>query len=70
MSEQHEEWIEADRLEPAVIPPPTIWPITVALGTTGIAFGVLTHWLLSVAGLYLFLLGASGWIEDLKTDVQ
>lgn len=65
-----QEWTEAEKLEPFKIPPPTIWPITVALGTTGIAFGVVTHWLLSIAGLFLFLIGAAGWIEDLRLDVQ
>jgi hypothetical protein len=63
------EWIPGERLELLRIPPPTIWPATLALGTTGIAFGVVTHWILSVAGLFLFLLGAAGWIEDLRKDV-
>jgi hypothetical protein len=69
--EKHEEveWIEGEKLELIRIPPPTIWPATLALGTTGIAFGVVTHWILSLAGLFLFLLGAKGWIEDLRNDV-
>jgi hypothetical protein len=70
--EKHDEpeWVEGEKLELLRIPPPTIWPATVALGTTGIAFGVVTHWILSLAGLFLFLLGAKGWIEDLRNDVQ
>ena len=64
-----QEWIPGDQLELIRIPPPTIWPATVALGITGIAFGVVTHWILSMAGLFLFLLGAAGWIEDLRKDV-
>jgi hypothetical protein len=64
-----QEWIPGEQLELVRIPPPTIWPATVALGITGIAFGVVTHWILSMAGLFLFLLGAAGWIEDLKKDV-
>ncbi len=63
------EWIPGEQLELIKIPAPTIWPATLALGTTGIAFGVVTHWILSVAGLFLFLLGAKGWIEDLRNDV-
>lgn len=63
------EWIPGEQLELIRIPPPTIWPATLALGTTGIAFGVVTHWILSVAGLFLFLLGAAGWIEDMRKDV-
>ena len=64
-----QEWIPGEQLELIRIPPPTIWPATLALGVTGMAFGVVTHWILSVAGLFLFLLGAAGWIEDLKKDV-
>lgn len=63
------EWIDGEHLELLKIPPPTIWPITLALGVTGMAFGVVTQWMLSAAGLFLFLLGAAGWIEDLKKDV-
>ena len=63
------EWIPGEQLELIRIPPPTIWPATLALGTTGIAFGVVTHWILSLAGLFLFLLGAAGWIEDMRKDV-
>lgn len=64
-----QEWIPGEQLELIKIPPPTIWPATLALGTTGMAFGVVTHWILSLAGLFLFLLGAAGWIEDLRNDV-
>ncbi len=64
-----QEWVPGDQLQLLRIPPPTVWPATVALGITGIAFGVVTHWILSMAGLFLFLLGANGWIEDLKKDV-
>lgn len=63
------EWVPGEQLELIRIPPPTIWPATLALGTTGIAFGVVTHWILSLAGLFLFLLGAAGWIEDMRKDV-
>jgi hypothetical protein len=63
------EWVPGEQLELIRIPPPTIWPATLALGVTGMAFGVVTHWILSLAGLFLFLLGANGWVEDLKKDV-
>lgn len=63
------EWVPGEQLPLVRIPPPTIWPATLALGITGMAFGVVTQWILSAAGLFLFLLGAHGWIEDLKKDV-
>jgi len=63
------EWIPGEQLPLVRIPPPTIWPATLALGITGMAFGIVTQWILSAAGLFLFLLGAHGWNEDLKKDV-
>ena len=63
------EWVPGEQLELIRIPQPTIWPATVALGVTGMAFGVVTQWILSAAGLFLFVLGIAGWIEDLKKDV-
>jgi hypothetical protein len=69
-SHGHEtEWIPGERLELVRIPHPTVWPVTLALGITGMAFGVVTQWILSLAGLFLFLLGTAGWIEDLRKDV-
>ena len=53
---------------PATLPPPTVWPITLALGTTLMAFGVLTSYIMSLAGLGLFLIGAGGWLGDLRND--
>jgi hypothetical protein len=55
-------------LLPERIPAPTVWPITVALGATLLAFGILTHYILSIAGFALFVLGAGGWFEDLRND--
>jgi hypothetical protein len=63
------EWIPGEHLPLIRLPHATVWPVTLALGLTGMAFGVVTHWILSVAGLFLFLLGAAGWIEDLRKDV-
>jgi len=53
---------------PETLPRPTVWPATVALGSTLLAFGVVTHWIMSLTGLGLFLLGAGGWIKDLRND--
>jgi hypothetical protein len=59
---------EKQLLLPERIPSRTVWPITLALGATLLAFGILTHWVLSLAGLGFFLLGAGGWFEDLRND--
>ena len=53
---------------PERLPPPTVWPVTLALGVALLAFGVVTHWVMSLAGLGFFLLGAGGWFEELRND--
>jgi hypothetical protein len=53
---------------PLVLPDPTAWPITTALGVTLLAFGIVTAWPISVIGLGLFLVSAHGWFEDLRHD--
>jgi len=54
--------------KPERLPQPTVWPITMALGATLLAFGVVTSWIISVTGLALFLLASYGWFEDLRND--
>jgi hypothetical protein len=53
---------------PERLPRPTVWPATVALGVTLLAFGIVTHWLMSLAGLGLFILGTGGWFKDLRDE--
>jgi hypothetical protein len=76
MSEKNEENREKERDVsgwakplPEKLPRPTVWPVTVALGVTLLSFGIVTHWIMSIAGLGLFLLGAGGWFGDLRNDV-
>jgi hypothetical protein len=73
MSNQHEDQNKFDsggaRPLPERLPKPTVWPATVALGTTLLAFGVVTQWIISLAGLALFLLGAVGWFKDLRNEL-
>jgi hypothetical protein len=53
---------------PERLPAPSVWPATLALGTTLLAFGVVTSWIMSATGLVLFLLGAGGWFKELRND--
>ena len=55
---------------PERLPPPTIWPATLALGIAMVAFGIVTHWILSAIGAVTLLIAAAGWIEDLRNDQQ
>jgi hypothetical protein len=72
MSEQNDErdkWkIDGPKALPDTLPPPTVWPATLSLGVTLMAFGVVTSWIMSVTGVVLFLFGVGGWVEDLRHD--
>ena len=64
-----ENWrISGPKALPEKLPPPTVWPATLSMGVTLMAFGVVTSWIMSVTGLIFFLFGAAGWVEDLRHD--
>jgi hypothetical protein len=68
-SNEKDKWkISGAKAQPERLPPPTVWPATLAFGVTLMAFGVLTSWLMSVTGFIVFLFGAGGWVEDLRND--
>jgi hypothetical protein len=54
---------------PETLPRPTAWPITLALGVTLLAFGIVTQWIISIAGLVVFLVACGGWFGDLRNDL-
>jgi hypothetical protein len=72
MSEQNDDknnWkINGAKAQPEKLPLPTVWPATLSLGVTMMAFGIVTSWVMSVSGAIIFLCGAAGWVEDLRND--
>ncbi len=54
---------EAERPETILAPAPTAWPITLALGVTLLAGGLVMHFAVSVLGAVLILAGAAGWFR-------
>ena len=46
------------------LPEPSIWPVTLALGVSIAAAGVVTHWLVVLSGALLTALALAGWIAD------
>jgi hypothetical protein len=46
------------------LPASTIWPLVLGLGVTLAFAGIVTHWLVSAAGLLLALAGAAGWWRE------
>ena len=60
-----DDWNEA---KPAILPEPTYWPVTLALASTMLLWGILTTWIISGAGLALFIVSLSGWIRDMLQE--
>ncbi len=53
---------------PEKLPAPTAWPMVQALGATLLAWGVITSWIISAAGLALFAAGTGGWIARMRHE--
>lgn len=53
---------------PETLPAPTIWPAAMGMGITLLSFGVVTSWIMSIAGFLLFVLSVWGWVEDLRNE--
>ena len=45
-------------------PGPSIWPVTLALGVSIAAAGVVTHWLVVISGLLLTIVAIAAWTLD------
>jgi hypothetical protein len=54
--------------KPEAIPAPTYWPLVLSFGATLIGFGVLTSYLISLAGIVLFILAIVKWIGEMCRD--
>lgn len=50
---------------PETLPRPTVYPAVLAFGACFLAWGILTSWIISVAGLVIFILGCAGWAAEL-----
>jgi hypothetical protein len=50
---------------PEGIPEPTYWPFLLAFGIVLIFWGLISAWLISVAGAIIFFASLAGWIGDM-----
>jgi hypothetical protein len=48
----------------------TAWPAAAALGIVLIFFGVVTVWLIAIAGAVLLGIAVTGWIGELRYDAE
>ena len=61
------EWQEPREM---LIPRPTAWPLLTAFGITFILLGLVTVWLVVVAGVIMFATSIVGWMGEMLRDGQ
>lgn len=60
--------VEKVKAKPEVLPEPTYWPFFLAIGITFLGWGLLTTWIISVAGLIVLIVSLIGWINILRHE--
>jgi hypothetical protein len=63
----YEEWVKPI---PEKTPPPTFWPVSLAMSIIFILWGIISTWVISVVGLILFGISVRGWVMDLLNEQQ
>ena len=60
--------IEKVKAKPEVLPEPSYWPFFLALGIVFLGWGLLTTWLISLAGFIIMITALTGWINILRHE--
>jgi hypothetical protein len=58
-------WTKA---RPQHIPRPTYWPFFLAMGLAFAVWGLLTSWIIGLAGLVVMTVAFVGWINELRHE--
>lgn len=66
MSQQNQ--IEKVNAKPEVLPKPTYWPFFLAMGLAFLGWGLLTTWLISLAGFIILVVALTAWINTLRHE--
>ncbi|MGD9890198.1 MAG: cytochrome c oxidase subunit 4, partial [Dehalococcoidia bacterium] len=53
---------------PATTPPPTYWPLFLALAVVMMAYGIIFAWWFVGVGAVMFFAALAGWIGELRHD--
>ncbi|MBS1605338.1 MAG: hypothetical protein JST42_21920 [Bacteroidetes bacterium] len=53
---------------PEQLPKPTYWPFFFALGLTFVLWGILTMWVVWVAGAGISIIALAGWVKSLNDE--
>ncbi|HEY4195100.1 MAG TPA: hypothetical protein VGM63_06175 [Mucilaginibacter sp.] len=61
---------EADweKAKPEMLPEPTYWPFFLAMGLAFIFWGLLTTWVIMLAGILIFVIALARWINILRYE--
>ncbi len=59
---------EKVKAKPENLPHPTYWPFFLALGLMFLGWGLLTIWLISLAGFIVIVISLAGWINILRHE--
>jgi hypothetical protein len=54
--------------KPEKLPSPTYYPFFLAIGITFLCWGLLTHWIISIAGVIIIFITLKGWIKAMRHE--
>jgi hypothetical protein len=57
-----------EKAKPEILPKPTYWPFFLAMGLVFIFWGLLTTWVILLAGGIIFIVALGGWINKLRHE--
>ncbi len=57
---------ELSPADPQEIPPPTFWPFILSFGVVFLFWGIITSFIVSLAGVIIMTISIAGWISDLR----
>jgi hypothetical protein len=57
-----------EKARPEKLPEPTYWPFFLAMGLNFMFWGMLTTWIIGLAGLAIFAIALTCWINLLRHD--
>jgi hypothetical protein len=57
-----------EKAKPEILPRPTYWPFFLAMGLVFLFWGLLTTWVVLLAGILIFVTALAGWINQLRHE--
>ncbi|MFD0795379.1 hypothetical protein ACFQZX_17285 [Mucilaginibacter litoreus] len=59
-----------EKARPEILPKPTYWPFFLAMSLAFIFWGLLTTWIVLIAGLLIFITALIGWINQIRHECR